>query len=152
MFNFRKLVQIWTATALALAAVSSGAFADDRMAKNVITVGTGHVPNDNDPRIQQVARQLERIQGFCNQSSHGADIGDKIAYSQSQLKTPQPLFAMLDGFETIAASQCGRYADSMLLGLYVLERNEGVSHSQAVRSIATRPAPLIKKWQSRPSR
>lgn len=132
--------------------VSPGAFADDRMAKNVITVGTGHVPNDNDPRIQQVSRQLDRIQGYCLQTSRGADIGDKIAYAQSQLKVPQPLFPMLDGFDIIAASQCGRYADSMLLGLYVLERNEGASHSQAVKSVSTRPAPLIKKWQSRPSR
>lgn len=108
---------------------------DLHIAKNVISITTGTVPDQNDPRIVQVANQLDRIQGYCAVTSHGANTGDKIAYSHSLLNVRQSIFLMLDGFEKIAQRQCRSIDNGMLLGLYVLERNNGASHAETVQRI-----------------
>lgn len=137
---------------LSLLAGAPSAAANEHMAKNVITVTTGSIPNDSDPKIYYVSRQLDRIERSCAATSQGAEIGDKIAFAHSKLRVKQSIFSMLDGFESIAARQCGRIDNATLLGLYVLERNDGVSHAQAIKSIATRPDPIIRKWSSKPAR
>ena len=153
MISTRRFSQTLTALAsFALLAGAPSAFADEHMAKNVIAVTTGSIPNDSDPRIYYVSRQLDRIQRLCAGTSRGADIGDKIAFAHSKLRVQQAIFPMLDGFETIATRQCGTIDSAQLLGLYVLERNDGISHAQAVKTISTRPGPIIKKWTSRPAR
>jgi hypothetical protein len=126
--------------------------AEERMARNLITVATGSVPENSDPRVLQVSRQLDRIEALCAVTSRGAEIGDKIAFSHSRLKVRQSIFTMLNGFEEIARNQCGSIDSATLLGLYVLERNEGSSHANTVHNVSRRPAPLIRKWSSRPSK
>lgn len=125
------------------------AHAEERMARNLITVATGSVPENSDRRVLQVSRQLDRIGALCAATSRGAEIGDKVAFSHSRLKVRESIFSMLNGFEEIARNQCGSIDSATLLGLYVLERNEGSSHANTVHNVARRPAPLIRKWSSR---
>lgn len=129
---------------------SGTAPAAEHDAKNVLAIATGSTPNLDDPRISIVNRQLEAISNSCaSTSSRGAGIHDKLTYAHSQLKVRQSLLVMLVDFVAIAHARCSSIDDSTLLGLYVLERNDGASHNSTVAKIIRNPKPLIAKWRSR---
>lgn len=125
------------------------AHADERDAKNFITVATGSVPSSGDARIKQVERQLETILTLCAKTSRGAGIHDKLAKAHSLLRTQQSLLELLADFVHVAGAQCKRIDDSALISLYVLERNSGATHAATVMRLMKNPDALIAKWSSR---
>lgn len=118
-------------------------------ARNIITIATGSVPTEGDRRILTVAAQLQEIREFCIPSSSGGTVADKLAKSHSLLKVSQPLLPLLKDFVRVAAAQCSRFSDTMLMSLYVLERNDGAAHSTTVNRLVRDPNHLVKKWNSR---
>jgi hypothetical protein len=123
--------------------------ADEIDAKNFITVATGIVPSSSDPRITVVNSQLEAIRASCATTSQGAAFHDKLAKGHSLLTVSQPLLGLLSDFVRITRAQCSRVADSALISLYVIERNDGVSHAATVATLIKNPMGVVSKWQSR---
>jgi hypothetical protein len=118
-------------------------------ARNFLTVATGGTSPSNDPRVLEVKRQLEAIESACSSTSRGAGPHDKLGKAHSMLDAKVPLLVLLADFTRIAAAQCGTFDDSSLLGLYVLERNSGRSHSSTVAALRSNPRALVAKWSNR---
>lgn len=121
-------------------------------ATNFITVATGRTPSKNDPLINTVNQQLNSIRESCASTTTGAGIHDKLVrvYSDIHIKDPS-LLVILGDFVVLAKIQCRKFSDTMLATLYLLERNEGASHSSTIAKLSKNPAQLIKKWSSRPA-
>lgn len=132
-----------------LVGVMPFAYADEIDAKNLLLNSSEISLSANDPRIAIVHSQLETIRSYCSTTSKGAPIHDKLAYSYSRLRVNQSLPVFISDFVRIALAQCSKVDDSTLLGIYVLERNDGASHNTTVAKIIRNPAPLIAKWRSR---
>jgi hypothetical protein len=130
-------------------AVAPLVHADEIDAKNFITVATGVVPSSSDPKITVVNNQLEAIRVSCATTSQGAAFHDKLGKGHSLLKVSQPLLGLLSDFVRITRAQCSRVADSALISLYVIERNDGVSHAATVATLIKNPMGIITKRQSR---
>ena len=122
--------------------------ADDTDARNFITNATGSTTSQNDPRIAVVNRQLESIRSSCAQTSRGAAIHDKLVKAHSLLTTQQSLLVLLEDFVRVARAQCSRMDDSLLISLYVIERNSGSSHATTISRLIKDPGSLARKWRS----
>ena len=123
--------------------------ADEHDARNFITVATGSVPSNDDPKLRLVERQLDAIQVFCATTSKGAAINDKLAKAHSLLRVQQSLVEMLADFVRVASAQCKRFDDGTLISLYVLERNSGATHLATMIRLTKNPDALVAKWSAR---
>ena len=124
---------------------SSSVFADAYDARNFLTIATGSAASLSDPRIPIIERQLEMIQENC--ASGG--IHDKIGKAHSLLTVPQSLLQLLTDFVRVSRAQCAKIDDTMLLSLYVLERNAGASHAITVSNLIKNAPSLLAKWRSK---
>lgn len=123
--------------------------ANERDARNFITVATGSVPSSSDPKIKVVEKQLDAIQAFCATTSKGAAIHDKLGKAHSLLRTQQSLLQLLADFVGVAKAQCRQIDDVTLITLYLLERNSGATHAATIMNLTKNPRALAAKWSSR---
>ena len=99
--------------------------------------------------VSKVAGQLETIRAACAASSSGAPPYDKLAFTYSKLDKPGSLPQFISDVEIIARRHCSKHPDSMLMGVYMFERNEGKGRAAVVSQMLANPDKLIRKWSSR---